>query len=61
MVEVVLVHDEVPAEMLESQLYLEGVAGSFEGAMSIGGGKGASSSVEVQPQERRARYRCRWS
>lgn len=58
--EIVLTQDDAPDAMLASRTYCEGIAGAFDGAVQIAGGRQPRSVVEIDPTLRCVRYRCRW-
>lgn len=58
--EAALVHEWVPTPMLRTPSYLHGIAGAFDGAIEIGGGRDIESDVEHDVQAKRAVYRHRW-
>lgn len=58
---ITLVHSDVPAAMIESPTYLQGIAGAFEGVAEIGGARQVRSSVDVDRERGLVFYRCEWA
>jgi hypothetical protein len=59
--ECALVQDDVAPAMLASEPYLDGIAGAFEAAIAIAGGRDPEVTAEHDLAQRRVLYRCRWA